>query len=180
MSPIRIEELLQTRALFCRKSTMHWTLLLQQVSWAQHQGEQFPDQPCFSKYNSDPKNSTGQAEGLRGCSLRWTMLPLQENGRGEGIQKHWGKIHLHKLMHAHKVLFKWRCLFQFPTSRKLTVTKWTSACGTKIGVRREIRISRVSGSATITENMDYLIHKQKTLWKLPEPLILHALAWKTS
>ena len=88
LSPIRIEELLQTRALFCRKSTMHWTLLLQQVSWAQHQGEQFPDQPCFSKYNSDPKNSTGQAEGLRGCSLRWTMLPLQENGRGEGIQKH--------------------------------------------------------------------------------------------
>ena len=95
LSPIKMEELpryssvfVQIRALFCRKSTMHWTLLLQQVSWAQHQGEQFADQPYFSKYNSDPKNSSGQAEGIRGCTLCWTMLPLQENGRGEGIQKH--------------------------------------------------------------------------------------------
>ena len=95
LSPIKMEELprnssvfVQIRALFCRKSTMHWTLLLQQVSWAQHQGEQFADQPCFSKHNSDPKNSSGQAEGIRGCTLCWTVLPLQENGRGEGIQKH--------------------------------------------------------------------------------------------
>ena len=95
LSPIKMEELpryssvfVQIRALFCRKSTLHWTLLLQQVSWAQHQGEQFADQPCFSEYNSYPKNSSGQAEGIRGCTLCWTMLPLQENGRGEGIQKH--------------------------------------------------------------------------------------------